>query len=196
MIHKVGLLPACNHQQIPFAYKMYTKADETGWKQSNAFKKTFSIDVEIHFVGVWLVLNPNFPPPPGPPLLKKKKKHHCFISSSRDTVNSVGLIPRRLPFTTSNTVVNTFRHALSLDEHRAKFKANTWNRPSKEEELLSITDQKLHQTQSGGSITKHHRDSLKILEWRFAKDRTGKPTDVEEVGTIHTLPSPPLRRDW
>ena len=73
MIHKVGLLPACNHQQIPFAYKMYTKADETGWKQSNAFKKTFSIDVEIHFVGVWLVLNPNFPPPPGPLLLKKKK---------------------------------------------------------------------------------------------------------------------------
>jgi hypothetical protein len=30
--------------------------------------------------------------------------------------------------------VRTFRHALSLDERRAKFKANLWNRPSAEEE--------------------------------------------------------------
>ena len=55
MIHKVGLLPRYNHQQVPFAYKMYATADERGWKQSNAFKKTFSNDVDIEFVGVWLV---------------------------------------------------------------------------------------------------------------------------------------------
>ena len=53
MIHKVGLLPACNHQQVPFAYKMYTRTDELGWKQSTAFKKAFSIDVDIDFIGVW-----------------------------------------------------------------------------------------------------------------------------------------------
>ena len=53
MIHKVGLLPAGNNQQI--AYKMYTSADDLGWKQSNAFKKAFSIDVDIEFLGVWLV---------------------------------------------------------------------------------------------------------------------------------------------
>ena len=55
MIHKVGLLPKYNSQQVPFAYKMYASADDLGWKQSNAFKKTFSNDVEIEFVGVWLV---------------------------------------------------------------------------------------------------------------------------------------------
>ena len=60
---------------------------------------------------------------------------------SRDTVNSVGLIPRRLPFATSNTIVGTFRHAVSLDERRAKFKANLCNRHQKHEELLSITHQ-------------------------------------------------------
>ena len=53
MIHKVGIIPKCNHQQVPFAYKMYTRADEKGWEQSNAFKKAFSIDVDIEFVGVW-----------------------------------------------------------------------------------------------------------------------------------------------
>ncbi|KAI0673866.1 hypothetical protein C8Q78DRAFT_1076827 [Trametes maxima] len=100
MLHKVGLLPPDNYQQIPFAYKMYSRTDELGWKQSTAFKKAFSIDVDIEFIGVW------------------------------DTVCSVGVIPHRLPFTASNTAIRTFRHALSLDERRAKFKANYYNRPT------------------------------------------------------------------
>ncbi|KAH8110703.1 hypothetical protein DFH11DRAFT_1513988 [Phellopilus nigrolimitatus] len=103
MVHKVGLLPNSNHQQVPFAYRMFQKDDEEGWKQSVLFKKSFSIDVNIEFVGVW------------------------------DTVASVGLIPRRLPFTKSNTAINTFRHALSLDEHRAKFKANYYQITTEEE---------------------------------------------------------------
>ncbi len=53
-------------------------------------------------------------------------------------MDSVGLIPKRLPFTTSNTIVRTFRHALALDERRAKFKANLWNRPTKQEEKLGV----------------------------------------------------------
>ncbi|KAG2062469.1 hypothetical protein BDR04DRAFT_1235717 [Suillus decipiens] len=88
MIYKVGLLPRCNHQQVPFAYHMYSCDDPEGWRQSNAFKKAFSINVNIEFVGVW------------------------------DTVSSVGIIPKRLPFTASNNNIRYFRHALSLDEHR------------------------------------------------------------------------------
>ncbi|KAJ7841493.1 hypothetical protein B0H14DRAFT_3086748 [Mycena olivaceomarginata] len=106
MIHKVGLLPVDNHQQVPFAYRIYSKTDKNGWEQSNAFKKAFSNDVHIDFIGVW------------------------------DTVDSVGLIPKRLPFTTSNTIVRTFRHAVSLDERRAKFKANLWNFPNDKEKKL------------------------------------------------------------
>lgn len=102
------MLPACNHQQVPFAYKMFTRTDELGWAQSTAFKKAFSMDVDIEFVGVW------------------------------DTVCSVGLIPQTLPFTTSNTSIRTFRHAVSLDEHRAKFKANLFNRPTKAEAKLGV----------------------------------------------------------
>lgn len=96
MIHKVGLLPAGNHQQVPFAYKMFSRDDSEGWRQSTAFKKAFSNDVEIEFLGVW------------------------------DTVSSVGLIPRRLPFTQANNAVRYFRHAISLDEHRCKFRASYW----------------------------------------------------------------------
>jgi len=55
-------------------------------------------------------------------------------------VDSVGLIPKRLPFTTSNTIVRTFRHAVSLDERRAKFKPNLWNRPTEAEQKLGFED--------------------------------------------------------
>jgi len=108
MVQKVGVLPACNHRQVPFAYKMYKSTDNDGWKQSVAFKKAFAIDVDIEFVGVW------------------------------DTVSSVGLIPKRLPFVSSNSAIRYFRHALSLDERRAKFKANHYNRPSDEANNLGV----------------------------------------------------------
>ena len=31
-IPQVGGLPACNHQQVPFAYKMFSRTDETRWQ--------------------------------------------------------------------------------------------------------------------------------------------------------------------
>ncbi|KAG8792628.1 hypothetical protein FRC12_005407 [Ceratobasidium sp. 428] len=97
MLHKVGLLPPDNIEQIPFAYSMYNRNDKAGFKASALFKKAFSRTVRIEFLGVW------------------------------DTVSSVGLLwPRHLPFTASNSIVKRFRHAVSLDEHRAKFKQNVW----------------------------------------------------------------------
>ena len=58
--------------------------------------------------------------------------------ASRDTVCSVGLIPKRLPFVSNNTAIRCFRHAVSLDERRAKFKANLYNRPTEEEAALGV----------------------------------------------------------
>jgi Uncharacterized alpha/beta hydrolase domain (DUF2235) len=55
MLHKVGLLPSDNFEQVPFAYKMYQRTDEVGWELSNEFKKAFSINVTIDFIGVWYV---------------------------------------------------------------------------------------------------------------------------------------------
>lgn len=99
MIHKVGLLPAHNKSQIPFAYEYYKDGSKTGWKMSIDFKRTFCMDVSVHFIGVF------------------------------DCVASVGFIPRRLPL--SSTPYNKakyFRHAMALDEHRAKFKSCRFQR--------------------------------------------------------------------
>ena len=108
MIHKVGLLPVDNEQQIPFAYHMYCQDDEEGWRMSRAFKKAFSINVDIEFIGVW------------------------------DTVDSVGLVPRRLPFTKSSDNIKFFRHALSLDERRVRFKPSHWKHPEMHEHHLGV----------------------------------------------------------
>ncbi|KAF9461536.1 hypothetical protein BDZ94DRAFT_1167539 [Collybia nuda] len=161
MIEKVGLLPACNHQQVPFAYKMYTREDTVGRRQSKMFKRTFSVEVQIQFIGVW------------------------------DSVNSVGLIPRRLPYSKTNTIVKTFRHAISLDEHRAKFQVSVWNK--KDEAKLGAEGQKpdVSQVANGESTSaklKANRKSKKHKKKKSLKAMEKKhglcsknPTDVIEV---------------
>ncbi|KAG2037506.1 hypothetical protein BDR03DRAFT_956759 [Suillus americanus] len=172
MIHKVGLLPRCNHQQVPFAYHMYSRDDDEGWAQSTAFKKAFSINVDIEFVGVW------------------------------DTVSSVGIIPKRLPFTASNSSIKYFRHAISLDEHRVRFKPNHCIRPTEEHKKRGV--QRDHMPRSirrhvpdlqelkhgkgspDSEATKksHHRhESQDEMEQRFASTESEPitETNVEEV---------------
>lgn len=51
-----------------------------------------------------------------------------IIRSRRDTVDSVGLIPKRVPFAKYNHCIKTFRHAVALDERRVKFKANLYDK--------------------------------------------------------------------
>ncbi|KAJ3524701.1 hypothetical protein NM688_g8517 [Phlebia brevispora] len=99
-VHKIGLLPKDNPEQIPMAMKLYKRTDAESIQLAAGFKQTFCRDVKIDFVGVW------------------------------DTVASVGVLTSKtLPFTTSNTTIKVFRHALSLDEHRAKFRPNLYQRP-------------------------------------------------------------------
>ncbi|KAI0003870.1 hypothetical protein BJV74DRAFT_490807 [Russula compacta] len=142
MIQKVGLLSAGDHQQIPFAYKMFSRDDDVGWSQSTEFKKAFSMDVKIEFVGVW------------------------------DTVCSLGILPRTLPFTASNTAVRYFRHAISLDEHRAKFKANHWH-------LLNPEDKKGTRLGEVPRSNQRHNSSASQAEEEFYTGPT--KTDVLEV---------------
>ncbi|KAI5986260.1 hypothetical protein EDD15DRAFT_2373553 [Pisolithus albus] len=104
MLAKVGLLPHDNLQSVTSAYKYYKQQDKKSIALAKQFKEEFCQDVDVEFVGVW------------------------------DTVQSTGILfSRSLPFTDSNTFVTTFRHALSLDEHRVKFRPNLYHRPLKEE---------------------------------------------------------------
>jgi hypothetical protein len=130
---------------------MYTRCDDEGWTQSKAFKKAFSINVSIEFLGVW------------------------------DTVCSVGLLPHTLPFTTSNYAIRTFRHALALDEHRAKFMPNCWNKPTASEEKLGdqpILDEAKKKYKKQAQEQGHSRHLSRDLKH---EDKDAQATDVEEV---------------
>lgn len=96
MLHKVGLLPRSNMEQVEFAYSLYESKDPKDIPRARKFKETFSSSVTVDFVGVW------------------------------DTVSSVGFGAPLLPFNSSETFIGTFRHALAIDERRAKFQPNPW----------------------------------------------------------------------
>jgi uncharacterized protein (DUF2235 family) len=54
MINTVGLLPAHNEEHIPFAFECYKKSTSPkGTRMSANFRKTFSRNIDIHFVGLW-----------------------------------------------------------------------------------------------------------------------------------------------
>ncbi|KAG2137498.1 hypothetical protein DEU56DRAFT_736745 [Suillus clintonianus] len=93
MIHEVGLILPGNHEQIPYAFQLYSDINNRGRKLAEGFKATFSRKrVVIHFIGVW------------------------------DTVSSVGIRKaKNLPSTDTCSHVCYFRHALALDERRVKF---------------------------------------------------------------------------
>ncbi|KAL5496039.1 hypothetical protein ACEPAH_3132 [Sanghuangporus vaninii] len=101
-IQKVGLLPPENHAQIPFAWNVFKKSDEKGGlEHCMEYKKSFSIDVKIDFMGLW------------------------------DTVASIGFSGRELPFAKpkrgdpgKEDGIRVYRHALALDERRAYFTPN------------------------------------------------------------------------
>jgi len=168
MLFKVGLLPRDNQEQIPFAFKLYKRDDADGDRLSAGFKKTFCQDVKVEFMGVW------------------------------ETVSSVGVVMgKTLPFTSSNQAIKTFRQALALDEHRAKFRPNLYHRtppdprstlfkhrtsanygsvsvkPDETQRLLPVKQKGLFRRMFSGQ-QKYDRNLLDA-------DEPGPPTDILEV---------------
>ncbi|KAH9478762.1 hypothetical protein JR316_0009223 [Psilocybe cubensis] len=141
------------------------------WVHSTAFRKdTGSRTVIIEFVGVW------------------------------DTVNSVGLIGvRKLYHTASNGSLRTFRHAVALDEHRARFRSNMWSPPStypkKRPQHFVVTDvdqvrfSGCHCDVGGGSVPNGTRPNLAHIALRWMvrecfKAKTGLRFDPAEIMAI------------
>ncbi|KAF9525477.1 hypothetical protein CPB83DRAFT_859310 [Crepidotus variabilis] len=171
LLYKVGLLPRDNFSQVSFAYKMYQREDKEGLRLCSGFKQTYCRSVKIDFMGVW------------------------------DTVASVGIISgRTLPFTNSNSSIKTFRHALSLDEHRAKFRPNNYHRiprskkPSKNDpDHTTPSEMHVQIGKTRNSTTKDNGVVSPVPDepGEFAKqtgksagtalDEAGLPDDVQEV---------------
>ena len=79
---------------------------------------------------------------------------------------SVGIIPRHLPFTSSNASVSYFRHAISLDERRAKFKLNYW-KPFGTEAQYSRTAEGNYVSDDAGPVA----DEVTAIEQQNTSER-------------------------
>ncbi|RXW12223.1 hypothetical protein EST38_g13631 [Candolleomyces aberdarensis] len=141
MLHRVGLLPPNNSEQVAFAYTIFRRDDDFGRKQADDFKRAFSTTVDIEFLGVW------------------------------DTVGSVGFRPEKPPFSTSARFIKTYRHAMSLDERRAKFQANPWNKhlslPEVDTNIEEVCLAGCHSDVGGGSVRNEVRHSLARIPLRW-----------------------------
>lgn len=106
LVRMYGLLPVGNDTLVPYAIRLLMSAND-GEADADIERSPFQLAREfrdtlvrrpctIHFLGVW------------------------------DTVASVGWIgnPLRLPYTASNVIVRTARHAVAIDERRAFFRTN------------------------------------------------------------------------
>jgi len=174
MLHKVGLLPVCNTQQIPFAYEMYVREDAEGLQLSHMFKNTFCRPVQVEFLGVW------------------------------DTVASVGFIPHYLPFIHENTGVRYLRHGLALDERRVKFMPqfcvdDPFHSRDRKPRRKVFNPRHLKRTPT---ITKAYEDMINqhgglektdVLEVWFAGVHTDVGGGSVPNGTRHSLSRIPLR---
>lgn len=154
MLHKVGLLPAHNTAQVPFAYQFYKDDSDLGWQMSAEFKKTFCISASVYFVGVW------------------------------DCVASVGFIPRKLPFSSTPTSkTGHFRHAMALDEHRAKFKCLPWQKRGTKGQISSEKAAKELAALREAQNPQPNGDILRAASTRMAAKKAGlsSPPPREEV---------------
>ncbi len=166
MIHTLGLLPACQAQQLDFAWSLLTTrtapGDDApkpslkqawryiGWRLTarkrpdfslmTRFKNTFSQDVNVHFLGLF------------------------------DTVSSVGWVydPLAVPYTANNPGVRTIRHAVSIDEQRCFFRQNLWN-VAKAADLKQVWFAGVHCDIGGGYPLEESQLALIALRWMIGE---------------------------
>jgi len=106
LIYRCGLVQATDQNKIDRAYRLYRKHLEQARNSGELRNKKLCIDkfrqedsrpCNIRFLGIF------------------------------DTVKSVGYLrPKNLPHTRHNPIVQTVRHALSLDERRSFYVPTTW----------------------------------------------------------------------
>jgi uncharacterized protein (DUF2235 family) len=125
LIRNSGLLKRKFEEKIGDAYKLYRRPGDAGKPKSNEmtlFRKSFSHETRIHFIGVWDTVGAL-----GVPMLI-----NIPFLSRRWTFHDVKL----------STYVDNAFHALAIDEHRKPFTPALW-----EQQTDSLAQQKRERPQ-------------------------------------------------
>lgn len=119
LIRNAGILKKANAHLIKKAYELYRSKEKPDAASAKAFRKRYSREANIKFVGVW------------------------------DTVGSLGIplrIARHLNKkkysfhdTSLSKIIQNACHALAIDEKRRDFKPTLWKRPPKGSQTIEQT---------------------------------------------------------
>ncbi|KAF5327490.1 hypothetical protein D9619_004420 [Psilocybe cf. subviscida] len=161
MLGTVGLLPLENKHAKKQAFETYKKLTPQTLSLSGDFIRRWNCrTVIIEFMGLW------------------------------DTVNSVGLVTaKKLPYTAFNRIVKTFRHAVALDERRARFKTNMWSQPRERPSAKRPDTQTSNSGNSKGSV--EVVDEKKTVDGGLGANNNSQKLD-EKGGGPAAPQSPPV----
>ena len=187
LLHMYGLLRRGNEAHVPYAIRMlgslggrHDDKGSTKAKQVQEFfalaaeyKKFFSTECPLHFVGVW------------------------------DTVNSVGWVsnPLRLPYTANNPDIAVGRHALAIDERRAFFRQNMWlpaepPAPSGPRDMKQVWFPGSHGDVGGGYPLSESGLSNEALKWMLKEaGANGLRVDQAKLNAIVGAPTKTVVHD-
>ena len=135
-IHCCGLLePGCQNL-IPYAMQLF-RSRPPKFPIMGKFKKTYSRDCPIHFLGLW------------------------------DTVKTFGWVynPIFLPYTTNNPSINIIRHAVAIDERRTFFQNMPWGNPTEDQDVKQVWFSGVHGDVGGGFLEKESGLAKISLKW-------------------------------
>ncbi|MEO8727076.1 MAG: DUF2235 domain-containing protein [Acidobacteriaceae bacterium] len=182
ILHLFGLLQRGNEGQFPYITRMLSKISRNADGKANQFsvfwdfKRTFSRNVTLHFVGVW------------------------------DTVSSVGWVynPVKLPFSARNPIMAIGRQALSIDERRCFFRQNLWGPAYKkgdrgyfleqDQDIKQVWFAGVHSDIGGGYPEPESGLSKLALEWMLHEaDDAGLLINIKKANVV--LSNVPPDRD-
>lgn len=173
ILHAYGLLCRGNEGHIPYVLRMFM--DDVQKARSNnektisvqePFKQTFSHNVTVRFVGLW------------------------------DTVSSIGWIyaPLKLVYTAQNPIIQTGRHAVSIDERRCFYQDNLWGPSlphgqtpslSQPQDILQVWFAGVHSDVGGSYRQCESALANKALKWLLDEAlASGVKTDADRVRMI------------
>jgi len=156
LLHAAGLLTVGNDALIPYAIRMM-KQRPIDFAILTDFKKTFSRECKVHFMGVW------------------------------DTVSSLGWIYNAvdLPFTAKNPDLRTVRHAVSIDERRAFFREYLFVEASANQDIEQVWFAGVHSDVGGGYPEAESGLSKLALRWMLCEaELAGLRIDPQQKAEI------------
>jgi uncharacterized protein (DUF2235 family) len=152
LIRNSGLLKKSNLNKFSKAYRLYKNDDLPDTKKIKRFRKKYSREIEIKFIGVWDTVGSL-----GIPVLEEGNRKHLekinpyYLLSAN--INIVRILTKQhyeFHDVELSSIVKFAYHALAIDEKRASFKQTLWKKRKSGQKIEQVWFPGVHGDIGGG----------------------------------------------